>query len=426
MERLQHLSMLGRIFDKNYYSTFVIAEYETYLKKCFVTTSDFKDIVEGKLDSRRRILQLLLMTAYMTYTLPRFSFCCWLYSQDDETRIYYQYILADYFEQLGLFGRVLNFCYPAFATVVVVDKWVLRKFEASNCLQFLTDTLKLLSSQEEDHGLQARDQQKLLKSMSLKITAFKLVMKATAFCNILFDVTAFALFLYNEQPSLLKVLQATSHMVLLIILVKMVAAHFFGVYLAFIITTDYFKARVESLLNRVSQLKSQLSEGTMRCILKDYDGLLLTFKRQNMSLRYLLRNMVSFYCVGLTCTMFALTIQMNLWMRVLMVTVASSYSLCIMMTGMYISQLNSMVTSLYNELNFIAARTELHPVRSLLVKTRLRLRLTIKELGNQETDGQFVIGLTDGSGAATSRLEVVGLTFTTISNVLMAIQFVYY
>ena len=52
------------------------------------------------------------------------------------------------------------------------------------------------------------------------------------------------------------------------------------------------------------------------------------------------------------------------------------------------------------------------------------LKHIICELGSLETDGQFVIGLRDGEGAATSRMEIFDLTMDTVSNTLMILGFV--
>ena len=46
-----------------------------------------------------------------------------------------------------------------------------------------------------------------------------------------------------------------------------------------------------------------------------------------------------------------------------------------------------------------------------------RVRIVLKELGNRQTDGQFVIGLRDGEGGAKSRQEIFQLT--TLSHTMM-------
>ena len=47
-----------------------------------------------------------------------------------------------------------------------------------------------------------------------------------------------------------------------------------------------------------------------------------------------------------------------------------------------------------------------------------------QELVSPETDGQFVIGLRDGEGAATSRVQIFDLKMETVSNTLMIIGYV--
>ena len=59
-----------------------------------------------------------------------------------------------------------------------------------------------------------------------------------------------------------------------------------------------------------------------------------------------------------------------------------------------------------------------------LMKCLLRLKLLIKELGSPETDGKFVVGLRNGEGPATSRMQFLQLTLTTISNTLIMLDFI--
>jgi len=58
------------------------------------------------------------------------------------------------------------------------------------------------------------------------------------------------------------------------------------------------------------------------------------------------------------------------------------------------------------------------------LKTKRNLLNCIKELGSQQTDGQFVLGLRDGHGAATSSLEIFDLTMDTVGNTLMFMGFI--
>jgi len=95
-------------------------------------------------------------------------------------------------------------------------------------------------------------------------------------------------------------------------------------------------------------------------------------------------------------------------------------------SGLYVGQLHSMTLNLYAQLNSMAARN-CHSIESIeRFKTRKNLIHAIQEIGSQQTDGQFVIGLRDGHGAAISRLEMFQLTMATISNALMVMDFMYH
>jgi len=50
------------------------------------------------------------------------------------------------------------------------------------------------------------------------------------------------------------------------------------------------------------------------------------------------------------------------------------------------------------------------------LKSKRNLLNCIKELGSQETDDEFVLGLRDCHGTATSSLEIFDLTMVTMSN----------
>ena len=93
-------------------------------------------------------------------------------------------------------------------------------------------------------------------------------------------------------------------------------------------------------------------------------------------------------------------------------------------TGVYFSQLHSKVAELHNTLASLCARHAGSKRQRLSLNCMFRLKHVIQELGSLETDGQFVIGLRDGEGAATSRMEIFDLTMDTLSNTLMILGFV--
>ena len=108
----------------------VVQEYDAFLQYPLVTTSSFQDILDGKLNRRRRALQLTMMLHYWLYLIPRYCFVSLLYFADEKTRMYYQYILADYAEEMGMLGRTLNICYVVYSIGIFLNVIVIRKFEA--------------------------------------------------------------------------------------------------------------------------------------------------------------------------------------------------------------------------------------------------------------------------------------------------------
>jgi len=73
-------------------------------------------------------------------------------------------------------------------------------------------------------------------------------------------------------------------------------------------------------------------------------------------------------------------------------------------------------------LNYSIANNSLERNPHVSLKTRRQLLLTIEELGNHQVDGQFIIGLRDGSGPAISSNEIFILTLETVTYTLLFIQ----
>ena len=119
----------------------VIEDYDKFLRQAFITTTSFQDILSGKLNRRNRFWQLIFLIHGMIYTLPRYLILCYLYTRDQPTRLHYQYLLADYGEELGLWGRTFNVCYVVFGIVLPMNQLLIRKYESSGSLEYLTDWL---------------------------------------------------------------------------------------------------------------------------------------------------------------------------------------------------------------------------------------------------------------------------------------------
>ena len=132
------------------------------------------------------------------------------------------------------------------------------------------------------------------------------------------------------------------------------------------------------------------------------------------------------YCVGLTILFFLLTIDMNPFLLVFMLTSLSILALMMLLTGRYFGHLHSKTLDLYGDLNSMAARNTRSIKSYQALKARRILSNYIKEIGSQQTDGQYVFGLRDGHGPAISSLEMFQLTMATMANTLMVMDFVYH
>ena len=439
----------------------VIDEYEHHLQRALVTTSTFADIVKGSLDPKGRRNQLIVTLWLAVYLIPVYFGCyCSLYFMSEETRLYYQFWFADYFEQLGLFGRLMNFAYPIYCVAVVVDKIVLRKNESTGNLEFLTDMKSLKRDKKTEHDIRFIDEQKddplgitendiddedrekLLSRMNRNMMAVRFVSRPLAASLVIYDLAAFLLFLVNvaqitEYPKRLSTwivsFLALCRLLLVLVPIEAVVRHNFAICLSFVVTTDFFHARIDSLMKRVRNLNT-CNAHNMEDILSRYDRLQQAFKRRNRTLKYLLRDIVNFFCVGLSIVFCMIFFNVPPLLRAVMLTTSSGWTICFFCSTLYVGQLKGRLMTVYREFNSIVAKAgrgktsqkkkDRKTHNRIMLQSRKRLVLAMKELGSDEINGQFVMGLTDGEGPATSSLEIVGLIGETISVSLMCMKFV--
>ena len=394
-------------------------KYEKSLIRVMAITSPFQDILEGQLDSRKRFHQLLFIISEI-YVIIKYSCFCLLYALDAETRKYWQYYLCDYLEELSMFGRVLNSLYCVFALSHVADKVVLRKNERLKKLDFLTDLLKLKSENNWD-GLGETERKDLLTCIRRKVNFVGVIRRPTIMSINLYDFIACPLFLYRKRPGVIVSVFAVCHGLLMFVLVDLVISHYFNLYLSYIITTDCLMARIGSLSRRIRELKSSFTEEGLRELLIDVDLLKSTFDVYSRIMKPLLRNLVYIFKGGVALLLFLATIETSSYMMGIMVTTVFGMSGCVMVTGIYISQLESQLTHLYHELQGLSAFIG-YLREKISVKSRSNLRLVVKELGTHDPGGNFIIGLTDGSGPAISKKEMTDLTLDTISNTIMFME----
>ena len=414
----------------------VINEYDAFLQYPLVTTSSFQDILVGKLNKRRRAFQLTMMLHYWLYLVPRYSLVTLLYFQDEKTRTHYQYILADYAEEMGMLGRTFNVGFIVFSIGIFLNDVVMRKFEAQGLLEFLTDWLKRVprkTSIEVGNGdemtakgdLDNESKHKLMSGLHYKCILAGIMARTTSNAAMSFELIAFPIFIYRRRPSFFITFLGLWNCITMLVCIEIGCYHFYSLYLSYVVTTDYFKLVITKLIRKVEDLKTkEMTNRTVTSILDDYDAMMSDFKKYNRVLKPLLGNLVHFYIFGLTVTFFAFTVKTEIWMLAIMMFAAGGLSFVMLATGIYVSQLYAKVIRLHNTLVSLCAKHTASKRQHLSLNYMFRLKHVIQELGNLEKDGQFVIGLRDGEGAATSRLEMFDLTMETISNTLMILKFV--
>jgi len=194
----------------------------------------------------------------------------------------------------------------------------------------------------------------------------------------------------------------------------------FEIYTGFIITVHYFNARIGFLMARVRDMKTNFQEDVVWNVISLYMRLMMDFQKQDLLLKHLLRNLIMVYMVELSLLFFLLTIEVHPFLRAVLITTPFSMAVAIMTTGLMIGQLNSKTLELYLDLNHSMAYNCLENEMPLKAKTQLLL--AVKELGNRQVGGQFVMGFRDGSGPATSSKEMFNLTLETVTYTLMFIQ----
>ena len=264
----------------------VVKEYSAFLQYALVTTSSFEDILDRKLNQRKRTLQLTLMLHQWLYVIPRYSFLSLLYFQDEKTRKHYQYILADYGEEMGMVGRTYNVGYIIFAIGTFANDVVMRKFEGQGSLEFLTDWLKRVPKktriEDEDRGdikafgdLDNESRHKLISGLHYKLIPARLMAVNIANSVMLFELIAFSLFIYKRMPSFFIACVGLWNFITMLIRIPIAAYHYCSLYLSYVVTTDYFKVVINNITRKVEVLKIKgMTNENVTSILDDYDEMM--------------------------------------------------------------------------------------------------------------------------------------------------------
>ena len=232
-----------------------------------VITGLFQDVVNKKINRSKRVQQLVFTVIIICYIIPIFSVRLLICALDTETRIRYQYYLADYLEQLGIFGRTLNMAYPSFAITCVCDKISLWESETKGSLEFMTDLQQLHEAGNQMINDDKRKQ--LLKTLKVKIILAKVIKNMTIWSNCSFDLISLPMFFYNEEPSIGIGCYAFTHFVITRYCVEVALSQFFYLYLSYVIITDVLNAKIASMSQQAHDIRSGFEEGTLKKLLED-------------------------------------------------------------------------------------------------------------------------------------------------------------
>ena len=340
----------------------VVQKYDAFLQYSLLTTSSFQNILDGKLNRRRKALQLIFMIYSGLYVIPRYCLVNLLYFQDEKTRIHYHYVLADYNQELGIFGKTLDVIYIFFAIEMVMNVIVIRKFEGEGSLEFLTDWLKRIpkkaSIEDVDTDeitakgdLDNESRHKLISGLHYKLIAARIMARNVANAVQLFELTAFAVFIYKRRLSFWITCLGLWNCITMLICLEIAGYHHYSLYLSFVVTTDYFNVVINNIIRKVEDFKTrEMTNRSVTAILDDYDFMMSNFKKYNRVLKPLLRNLVYFYVFVLTTLFFMFTIGIEIWMLATNIVAGGGYAFMMLVTGAYVSQLPAKVTELHNTL----------------------------------------------------------------------------
>ena len=292
---------------------------------------------------------------------------------------------------------------------------IFRSFEAKGRIDYLTNMDSLRENRETDfQGIQetpstsqtevtethevigSQEKEVILKGIRTKLLILKYSIIMFYLSVNSYHLISCPLFIYNQRPHMITCILSVVNMFVLFY-VHYIANHFLlNIYTSYILTVDYFSARIEFMMKWLKQ--EILFEVKMTRVLFLYNQLMNDFAKQDYVLKYLLRNMMYGYCAGLTVIFILFSIDMNPFLRIFILTGLTVLSLTMLSSGLYVGRLHSKTLDLYGQLNGIAARN-CRPIKSYnAFKTRRLLLNCIKEIGSQQTDGQYVFGVRDGMG----------------------------
>ena len=403
----------------------VISIYEHYLEKSFMITSSFRDIIKRNENRKRRRYQLVINWLLFLVTARYILFCC-LYSTTSEVRTKYQSLLMDYWESLGLLGRCLNGVFATTYLPVMLDNFYLRFFQSSGKLEFLTEmeSLKIRTKRNNRgvDGLRANEKEAYIFLFHLKLVAFRFILKTFLFAAHLLQVVGCVVFIWKKSDSITTSLFAVIMCSFLCFIQHFAATIFATVFLSFHVTVDYLTTRIKSLISKLQKVNKKFTEKNLVKILNHYDNLIRDIRKRNNCVKYLIRNTCYGYCPAVSFAIFLMTLDMNWWMSLVINFAAVVYILVIICTEMYVGHFQTEIRKLYTKVNSVLALASVNHHQRISYKTLLHFQTAVRELASSRRDGQYTIGLTNGSGAAFTTIDALDIALATVSFTLLILS----
>ena len=400
----------------------VLKDFEAMLMDSFITSSSFEDIVHSNLNQKGRRKLLMAIIFLALYAIPVFGIHSMLFYIKDVKWSLFQTVFPDVLGNIPLAIPLLTHLNVVFLINVVADKVLLWRFEVKNCLEFLTDMRSLIELRLY-FGLNDEEINRLLKTIKTKAIVFKITMVGSVVTALLVPTTGMGFMFYKNPPPAAYALYAVFYLTFPSMVAIMILVHFFHLYLAYIVMTDCLTARIKSVMNRLRTHRTEKKDNSnLLTVLTEVESIVETLKDYNKAIKYLLRNMIYFFRTGLCGFFVLMLLNMQGSVRTLLSFPVLSIICVIIMTGLYVSGTKDMLLVLYKELNTCYVRSVQGSEYPL--KLKFKTRLLIKELGNDDNDGHFVLGFADGNGPEISKIEITNLILDTISNSMMFLRII--
>ena len=272
-------------------------------------------------------------------------------------------------------------------------------------------------------GLNDDEINRLLKTIKMKAIIFKMIIVGSIVAILLVHTTGMGFMFYKNPPSAAYALYAVFYLTISSLDTTMIIVHFFNLYLVYIIMADCLKARINSIISQLETHRTDKKDySNILTVLTEVESIFETLKDYNKAIKFLLRNMIYFFRTGLCASFVLMSLNMDVYVRAVITFPFFSAVCVIIMTGLYVSGAKNMLLSLYKELNTCYVRCIQGSEYPL--KLNIQTRLLIKELGNDDKDGHFVLGFSNGNGPEVSKMEIINLILDTVGNSMMILKII--